>query len=110
MIFGIDTTTLALLVVAAFAAGWIDAVVGGGGIIQLPSLLIGLPSDTPVATVSGTNKVSSFAGTLVASATYVRRLGVDWHVALPLAVAASAGSSAKGRLMSLFWWTVRWCR
>ena len=94
MIFGIDTTTLALLVVAAFAAGWIDAVVGGGGIIQLPSLLIGLPSDTPVATVSGTNKVSSFAGTLVASATYVRRLGVDWHVALPLVVAAYAGSSA----------------
>lgn len=94
MIFGIDATTLALLVVAAFAAGWIDAVVGGGGIIQLPSLLIGLPSDTPVATVSGTNKVSSFAGTLVASATYVRRLGVDWHVALPLVVAAYAGSSA----------------
>ena len=45
--------TLALLVLASFLAGWIDAVVGGGGLIQLPALLIGLPSNTPVATIAG---------------------------------------------------------
>ncbi len=99
MTFGIEWTTLALLVVAAFAAGWLDAVVGGGGIIQLPSLLIALPSDTPVATVSGTNKISSFAGTLAASATYVRRLGVDWRVALPLVIGAYVGSSVGAALV-----------
>ena len=41
--------TLALLVMAAFAAGWVDAVVGGGGLIQLPALLIALPDSTPPA-------------------------------------------------------------
>ncbi|MBW8729669.1 MAG: sulfite exporter TauE/SafE family protein, partial [Terrabacter sp.] len=35
--------TLAFLGAAAFVAGWIDAVVGGGGLVQLPALLIGLP-------------------------------------------------------------------
>ena len=43
---------------AAFAAGWVDAVVGGGGLIQLPALLIGLPDATPPATILGTNKIS----------------------------------------------------
>ncbi len=99
MIEGIAFTTLALLVVAAFAAGWIDSVVGGGGIIQLPSLMIGLPQDTPVATVSGTNKISSFAGTAAASATYVKRLGFDWRVALPLVLGAYAGSSVGAGLV-----------
>lgn len=99
MIDGVQLQIVAMLVVAAFAAGWIDSVVGGGGIIQLPSLMIGLPQDTPIATVSGTNKVSSFAGTLAASATYVKRLGVDWRVALPLVVASYAGSSVGAGLV-----------
>ena len=70
--------TLALLVLASFLAGWIDAVVGGGGLIQLPALLIGLPPDTPVATIAGTNKLPSFMGTLTASLTYLRTIKVDW--------------------------------
>jgi len=45
----LSALTLALLVLAAFAAGWVDAVVGGGGLLQLPALLIGLPPDTPPA-------------------------------------------------------------
>ena len=36
--------TIALLVAASFLAGWVDSIVGGGGLIQLPSLLIGLPA------------------------------------------------------------------
>lgn len=99
MILGLPLTTLALLVVAAFAAGWIDAVVGGGGLIQLPSLLIGLPQDTSVATISGTNKLSSAAGTAVATATYLRKVRVDWSVALPLMGAAYAGSTAGAQLV-----------
>ena len=50
--------TLALLILAAFVAGWVDAVVGGGGLIQLPALLIGLPDGTPPAAILGTNKIS----------------------------------------------------
>lgn len=93
--------TLALLVAAAFLAGWVDAVVGGGGLIQLPALLIGLPPDTPVATIAGTNKVPSFAGTSVAAATYLRTIRVDWAVAWPLLVAAALGSASGAQLTHL---------
>ena len=99
MILGDPLATLALLVVAAFAAGWIDAVVGGGGLIQLPALLIGLPQDTPIPTVSGTNKLSSAAGTAVATVTYLRKVRVDWKFALPLMAAAYAGSTAGAQLV-----------
>lgn len=99
MILGVPLATLALLVVAAFAAGWIDAVVGGGGLIQLPALLIGLPQDTQIPTVSGTNKLSSAAGTAVATVTYLRKVRVDWKVALPLMAAAYAGSTAGAQLV-----------
>ena len=50
------------LVLAAFVAGWIDAVVGGGGLVQLPALVLGLPGATP-AQLLATNKVSSILGT-----------------------------------------------
>jgi uncharacterized membrane protein YfcA len=40
--------TFALLALAGLGAGWIDAVVGGGGLIQLPALLVGLPGASPV--------------------------------------------------------------
>ena len=87
--------TLALLLLAAFAAGWVDAVVGGGGLIQLPALLIGLPADTPPASVLGTNKLSSVWGTLTSSITYAVRVRPDWRTIVPLVV-ASAGGSALG--------------
>jgi uncharacterized protein len=41
-------TTILLLGIAAFGAGWIDAVVGGGGLIQLPALVLGFPNASPV--------------------------------------------------------------
>ncbi|MEL4504011.1 TSUP family transporter [Luteococcus sp. H138] len=94
----IATHLLVLLVLAAFVAGWVDAVVGGGGLIQLPALLIGLPSDTPVATIAGTNKVPAAAGTLMATATYLRNVRVDWRSALPLMATAWLGSTAGANL------------
>ena len=96
------------LVLAAFVAGWVDAVVGGGGLIQLPSLLIGLPADTSVAAISGTNKVSSAAGTITATATYLRKVSVDWRTALPLMFFAYAGSTTGARLVNFLpkqWFT-----
>ncbi|MEY2673221.1 MAG: hypothetical protein RLZZ508_1098, partial [Actinomycetota bacterium] len=42
----IDLATIALLAVAAFAAGWLDAIGGGGGLIQLPALLLALPTES----------------------------------------------------------------
>ena len=96
------------LVAVAFVAGWVDAVVGGGGLIQLPALLLGLPADTPVATISGTNKISSFAGTTTATLTYLRRIRVDWRDAVPLLAGAATGSAIGARLVTFLpreWFT-----
>jgi len=60
-----------LLVVAAFA-GWIDAVVGGGGLVLIPVLLVAFPAAAP-ATALGTNKAVAVWGTLSASVSYLRR-------------------------------------
>ena len=90
--------TLVLLVLAAFAAGWVDAVVGGGGLIQLPALLIGLPASAPPASVLGTNKLSSVCGTLTSSVTYAVKVRPDWRTVAPLVVAAAAGSAGGAEL------------
>lgn len=82
---------------AALVAGWVDAVVGGGGLIQLPALLIGLPASTPVPTVAGTNKVSAVFGTAVAAATYGRRMRLDARTVVPLVLCAAAGSALGAR-------------
>lgn len=95
----IDVGVLLSLVAAAFCAGWVDAVVGGGGLIQLPALLLGLPADTAVATVSGTNKVSSVAGTGMATATYARRIRFHWPTAAAIVAGAAAASSIGAQLV-----------
>lgn len=96
----LGTLTLVLLVLAAFVAGWVDAVVGGGGLVQLPALLTGLPATTSTATVLGTNKIAAVAGTAVASATYLRRITPVAATAVPLMVCALGGSAAGAALAS----------
>ena len=92
--------TLVLLLAAAFVAGLVDAVVGGGGLIQLPALLTALPADAPTGAVLGTNKVASAAGTAVASLTYVRRLPPIARTVIPLVLCALAGSAVGAALAS----------
>lgn len=87
----ISTTVFILLVLAALTAGWVDSVVGGGGLVQLPALLIAFPSAAPVHLLA-TNKMASIAGTTVSSVTYWRRVRPDPRTALALAVPAFAGS------------------
>lgn len=72
--------------------------VGGGGLIQLPALLIGLPADTPSAAILGTNKVSSVWGTLTSSITYAVRVRPDWRTIVPLVVASAVGSALGAQL------------
>ena len=85
--------TVAALVLAAFVAGWVDAVVGGGGLIQLPALLIGLPESTPPAAILGTNKISAVWGTATSSVLYAIKVRPDWRSVLPLVVGSSTGSA-----------------
>lgn len=78
-----DPVWLTLLLAAAFA-GFVDAVAGGGGLIQVPALFAGLPRESP-ATLFGTNKVASIFGTLSAARRYVRAVEMPWKLVLPAA-------------------------
>jgi uncharacterized protein len=94
MTIGTNVATLAPLMLAALAAGVIDAIAGGGGMISLPALLAtGLPPHVAL----GTNKAQSIWGTSVALFTFWRRGLIDRKfvvVAFPLAiVGALAGTS-----------------
>ncbi len=91
--FGGGVSPLALLVLclAAFLAGAVDAVVGGGGLVQLPALLLFGPGGTAVHSLA-TNKLASVFGTAAAAAGYARRVPIDWRLVLPTAVVAFAGA------------------
>jgi len=78
-----------MLALAAATAGFIDAVVGGGGLIQIPALFTLLPGETP-ATLFGTNKFASVFGTGNAAWGYARRVAMPWRTTLPAALAAFA--------------------
>jgi len=82
--------TLLLLIAAGFAAGWVDAVVGGGGLLQLPALLM-VPGITPVQALA-TNKLGSIFGTTTSAITYARRVHPAMGTALPMAAAALLAS------------------
>ncbi len=84
--------TLGLLLVAALVAGWVDAVVGGGGLIQLPALLVGLGPGTAAVHSLATNKMASIFGTTTSSITYYRRVRPDLRTALPMAGFALVGA------------------
>jgi uncharacterized protein len=94
-----STTTLLLMGLAAVCAGWVDAVVGGGGLIQIPALLLGFPPASPVH-ILATNKLSSICGTSVSAVTYYRRVRPDLRTAVPLALLAFAGSLIGASLVS----------
>ena len=73
----IEWTDLVLLCLAAFCAGFVDAIVGGGGLIQLPAALVILPQ-FPVAAVIGTLKIPAFSGTAFAAWQYSKKVTLNW--------------------------------
>lgn len=68
-----------LLCIASFAAGFIDAIVGGGGLIQTPVALILLPN-FPVSTIIGTLKIPAFSGTSFAANQYLKKVDLNWKL------------------------------
>ncbi|PSM43409.1 hypothetical protein C6Y14_11285 [Streptomyces dioscori] len=91
----ISLTMVVVLCLAALAAGWIDAVVGGGGLLLLPALLLGLPNSGSAAQYAlGTNKAVAIVGTTGAAVTYARKAPVDVRTAIRIGLAALAGSTA----------------
>jgi uncharacterized membrane protein YfcA len=93
-------TLILLLCASSFLAGFIDAVVGGGGLIQIPAMLILLPG-APVATILGTNKFASCAGTTIAVQRYARHVAIDWSTVLPAAITAFVFSFLGSRTVTL---------
>lgn len=79
------------MALASLCAGFVDAIAGGGGLIQLPALLIGL-SGSPTVQVLGTNKLASVFGTSAAAVIYRRRVRPDLGFTLAMAVPAFFGS------------------
>ncbi len=95
-----ELSDVLLLCLAAGFAGWVDAVSGGGGLVQLPALLVLLPGASPVQ-VLATNKLASICGTSVAAATYYRKVRPDLRTALPMAGIALVGSALGALCASL---------
>lgn len=86
----LELVTVAL---ASLLAGFVDAVVGGGGLVLVPALFSVFPSAAP-ATLFGTNKGGAIWGTAWATAQFARRVTLPWHALLPAAGAALLGSFA----------------
>lgn len=82
-----DMSDYIILCIAAALAGLIDAVVGGGGLIQIPALFSTMPN-VAAATLLGTNKLASIWGTSASAYLYARKIRLAWTTAAPAAVAA----------------------
>ncbi|HEY0680310.1 MAG TPA: TSUP family transporter [Chitinophagaceae bacterium] len=91
------TLELILLCIVAFAAGFVDAIVGGGGLIQLPAGLVLLPQH-PVATVIGTLKLPAFCGTGIAAIQYSRKVRLSKKL-LPVMMAIACVASFAGSFL-----------
>lgn len=89
--FNYPALTVVALAAFAFVAGFIDAAAGGGGLVQLPALLINLPGQT-IPTIFGTNKMASFAGTCVAIHQYSKKIKYNFRLLAVVAFFAFVAS------------------
>ncbi|MGY2129508.1 TSUP family transporter [Blastococcus sp. SYSU DS0617] len=96
---GLSVATLVFVLLAGLTAGFIDAVVGGGGLVQLPALLL-VPGISPVQALA-TNKLGSIFGTTTSAITYYRRVHPDLRTALPMAAIALVGSFCGASIAAL---------
>jgi uncharacterized membrane protein YfcA len=82
---------LIFLALASGFAGFVDAMAGGGGLIQLPALLIGLPNkELPL--ILGTNKIPSIFGTTAAARNYFKNIKPDIPLTISMMGPAFIGS------------------
>ena len=93
--------TFIFLALASGFAGFVDAVAGGGGLVQLPALLIGI-SNKPIPMILGTNKITSIFGTSTAAASYFKKVRPDLRLTLTMATPALIGSVAGAHLAAHF--------
>lgn len=106
----IDATLWLLTALAGFAAGLIDSIVGGGGLVLTPAML-NLHPGLNILQAIGTQRTSSIMGTSVAAWNYLRKIRIERRILLPACAAAMAASAigvqfAKRLDPDLLKWTV----
>ena len=106
----IDTTLWILTALAGFMAGFIDSIVGGGGLVLTPAMLNLHPSLTILQAIA-TQRTSSILGTSVAAWNYLRNIRIERYIILPACIAALSASAfgvqfAKKMDPDILKWTV----
>jgi uncharacterized membrane protein YfcA len=89
-----------ILCVAAFAAGFIDSIVGGGGLVQTPVVLVTLPK-YPLATLLGTTKIPSLFGAAIAAVQYSLRVSLNRRLLVIMCSIALAASYMGSKTVAL---------
>ena len=88
---GVALWVVLLICVGIFLGSFMDAIAGGGGIVTVPTYLMGL-HNFPTYYALGTNKLSSGIGTVFSTARFIRQGYVDWPLFAPSVVLALVGS------------------
>ena len=88
---GVALWVVLLICVGVFLGAFMDAIAGGGGIVTVPTYLMGL-HNFPTYYALGTNKLSSGIGTVFSTARFIHQGYVHWRLFLPAAGLAVAGS------------------
>lgn len=99
MLYDLSAINLILLALAMFTAGFIDAIAGGGGLIQTPAMLLSLPDRDPVSVVA-TSKTAAFFGTTTAAIKYRKHIKTDSRLLLAMVIPAFVGAAFGALLAS----------
>jgi uncharacterized membrane protein YfcA len=94
-----DFSILLIIAIASLFAGFIDAVVGGGGLIQFPAFMILFPNSN-IPTAFGTNKIAGLSGTSIAAVQYAKKVKFDWKLLLITAFSSFIFSFIGAKLVS----------
>lgn len=95
-----ETYIIIILCIAAFLAGFVDAIVGGGGLIQTPVAMILLPN-LAVANIIGSLKVPAFSGTSFAAYQYLKKVQMNWKLLSIMAIVSFSSAFLGSNLLTL---------
>lgn len=94
-----ETYIIVILCIAAFFAGFVDAIVGGGGLIQTPVAMILLPN-LAVSSIIGSLKIPAFSGTAFAANQYLKKVQMNWKLLSIMAVVAFVSAFIGSNLLT----------
>lgn len=95
-----ETYIIVLLCIASFLAGFVDAIVGGGGLIQTPVAMVLMPN-LSVASIIGSLKIPAFSGTSFAAFQYLKKVDMDWKLLSMMSILAFASAFLGSTLLTI---------